>query len=124
MDEAPRGDYPRTMEWSQYQLRAITMDTIERYFKQLAYGTSTPGPNAMPTHYRSTSLEQYKKAISFDMPHKISAWDVRSGSGNPTKSVPVIVVRTVRKMDYRKQGRPSRAKRGMRREAYHKTMQI
>jgi hypothetical protein len=115
--KAPGGEYPRTMEWDQEQLLAIVPDAIARYFKQLAYGTSTPGPHDMPTHCRSTNLEQYKKAISFYMPNKILAWDVPSASGNPTKSVPVNdVVNTVCKMERRKQGRPSCAKWDMKRE--------
>jgi hypothetical protein len=121
----PGGEDPRTMEWNQEQLLTIVPDAIASYFKQLAYGTSTPGQKDMPTHCRGTNLEQYKKAISFYMPNKISAWDVRSASGNPTKSVPVNdVVNTIRKMECRKQGRPSCAKRDMKREEYHMTMRI
>jgi hypothetical protein len=125
ISKAPGGEYPRTMEWDQEQLLAIVPKAIASYFKKLAYGTSTPGPHDMPTQCRSTNLEQYKKAISFYMPNKILAWDVWSASGNPTKSVPVNdVVNTVRKMECRKQGRPSCAKRDMRREEYHMTMRI
>jgi hypothetical protein len=123
--KAPGGNYPRTIEWNQEQLLAIVLDAIARYFKQLAYGTSTPGPNDMPTHCRITNLEQYKKAISFYMPNKISAWDVRWASGNPTKSVPVNnLVNTVCKRECRKQGRPSCAKRYMKREEYRMTIWI
>jgi hypothetical protein len=113
------------MEQSQYQLLAITPDAIARYFKKLAYGTPMPGPNDTPTHYRSSNLEQNKKAISFYMPNNHSSWDVHSGSGNPSKLVPVNdVFNTVRKMECRKQGRPSCAKRDMKREEYHNTMRI
>jgi hypothetical protein len=125
IDKDPGGDYPRTMEWNQEQLLATVTDAIARYFKQLAYCTSTTGPNDMPTHCRSTKLKQYKKAISFYMPNKISEWDVRLALGNPTKLVPLNdVVSTVRKMDCRKQGRPSCAKWDMKREEYHMTMRI
>jgi hypothetical protein len=59
------------------------------------------------------------------MPNKILTWDVRSGSGNPTKSVPVNdIVNTVRKMECRKQGHPSCAKCDMKRYESHKTMRI
>jgi hypothetical protein len=121
----PGGEYPRTMEWDQEQLLAIVHDAIASYFKQLAYGTSTPGPKDMPTHCCSTNLEQYKKAISFYMPNKISTCDVRLASGNPIKSVSVNdVVNTVRKMECRKQGRPSCAERDMKREEYRMQMRI
>jgi hypothetical protein len=113
------------MEWDQEQLLVIVPDAIASYFKQLAYGTSTPGPNDMLTHCRSTNPDQYKKAISFYMPNKISAWDVRSASGNPTNLVPVNdVVNTVHKMECRKQGRPSCAKQDMNRDEYRMTMRI
>jgi hypothetical protein len=116
IDKATGGDYPRTMEWD-HQLLAIAPDAIASYFKQFAYGTSTSGPNDMLTHGNSTNLEQYKKAIYFYMPKKISAWDVRSASCNTTKSVPVNdVVNTVRKMECRKQVRPSCANWDMKRE--------
>jgi hypothetical protein len=79
----------------------------------------------MPTHYRSSNLEQNKKAISFYMPNKNYPWNVHSGSGNPFKSVPVNdVVNTVHKMECRKQGRPPCAKWDMKREEYCKTMRI
>jgi hypothetical protein len=125
IDKDPGGDYPRTMEWDQEQLLAIVPDAIASYFKQLAYGTSTPDPNYMPTYCHSTNLEQYKNAISFYMPNKISAWDVRLASGTPTKSVLVNdVLSTVCKMECRKQGRPSCAKRDMKREEYRTAIRI
>jgi hypothetical protein len=53
------------------------------------------------------------------------AWDVRSSSGNPSRYVPVNnTVATVRKLECRKQGCPSCAKRDMQRAEYRKTMHI
>jgi hypothetical protein len=84
-----------------------------------------PQRQAQTTRPRSTNLEQNKKTISFYMPNNISTWDVRSGSDNPTKPVPVNdVVNTVRKMECRKKGRPSCAKWDMQRDEYHKKMRI
>jgi hypothetical protein len=58
------------------------------------------------------------------MPNKISAWDVRSASDNPTSKLGPEndVVNTVRKMECRKQGRPSCTKWDMKREEYRMTM--
>jgi hypothetical protein len=118
-------DYPRSMVWTQDELLEITPDEIARWFKLLAYGTSTPSPTELPTFCRSSNLEQAKKSISFFMPNKHMLWDVRSSSGNPSKSVPVNdTVATVRKLECRKQGRPSCAKRDMKRAEYRKTMRI
>jgi hypothetical protein len=59
------------------------------------------------------------------MLNKISAWDVCSASGNPSKSVPVNdVVNTVRKMECRKKGRPSCARRDMKRDEYRMIIRI
>jgi hypothetical protein len=126
IDEAPGGDYARTIEWGQEKLLEITPDAIARYFKKLGYGTLTQGPNDMPTHCRSSNLEQKKEVISFYMHNnKYFLWDVRSCLGNPTKSVTVNdVVNTVRKMECRKQGRPVCSKWDMKREDYRKTMRI
>jgi hypothetical protein len=125
IDEAPGGDYPRMMEWSQDQLLRITPDDIAGYFKKLAYGTPTPGPSDMPAHCRSSNLEQNKKAISFYMPNKHSPWDACSGSGNPSESVPVNdVVNTVHNMECGKQGHPMCTKREMKQDAYRKAMRI
>jgi hypothetical protein len=79
----------------------------------------------MPRHFPSTNLKQYKKALSFYMPNKISVWDVRLASENHIKLVPVkYVVNTVRNMECRKQALPSCAKRDMKREEYRMAMRI
>jgi hypothetical protein len=118
-------DYPISMVWTQDELLEITPDEIARWFKLLAYGTATPSPTEHPTFYRSSNLEQAKKSISFFMPNKHMSWDVRSSSGNPSKSVTVNdTVATVRKLECRKQGRPSCSKRDMERAEYRKTMRI
>jgi hypothetical protein len=117
--------YPRTFQFSQEQLLSITPDHVSRWMKKLAYGTPTPGPTDNPTHCRSSLLAQAKKAISFNMPNKHMPWDVRSNSGNPTRSIPVNdVIKSVKKAEVRKQGRPSCAKRDMKRNEYQKTMRI
>lgn len=118
-------DYPRTIEFSQEQLLDITPDDVARWMKKTAYGTPTPGPNDNPTNCRSSNLEQAKKAVSFFMPNKHMPWDVRSNSGNPTRSIPVNdVIKDVKKAEVRKQGRPSQAKRDIKRNEYRKTLRL
>jgi hypothetical protein len=113
------------MVWTQDELLEITPDKIARWFKLLAYGTARPIPTELPTFCRSSNLEQAKKSISFFMPNTHILWDVRSSSGNPSKSMPVNdTVATVQKLECRKQGRPSCAKRDMKRAEYRKTMRI
>jgi hypothetical protein len=118
-------DYPRSMVWTPDELLGITPDKIARWFKLLVYGTATPSLTDIPTFFRSSNLEQAKKSILFFIPNKHISWDVRSSSGNPSKSVSVNdTVTIVRKLEFRKQGRPSCTKRDMKRAEYHKTMRI
>jgi hypothetical protein len=117
--------YPQTIEFSEEQLLTISPSHISQWMKQTAYGTPTPGPIDNPTHCRSSVLEQAKKSISWFMPNKHMSWDVRSNSGNPTKSVPVNdVIKDVKKAEVRKLGKPSQAKRDMKRSEFSKTLRI
>jgi hypothetical protein len=125
IDVEEEDHYPRTFQFSQEKLLDVTPDHVSRWFNKLAYDTPTPGPTDYPTHCRSSKLQQAKKAISWNMPNKHMPWDVRSNSGNPTRSIPVNdVIKLVMKAEVRKQGRPSCAKRDMKRNEYHKTMRI
>ena len=63
---------------------------------------------------RSSSLYFYKKAISYFMPNKLLGWNVQTMSGNPTKSVIVNeVINKVKKMEVRRQGKSSQARRAL-----------
>lgn len=91
----------------------------------LAYGSEAPGPEDRPLKCRSSTLEQVKKGISFFMPHKIAPWNVETSYGNPTRSVAVNnVIKYVRKHEVHKEGRPSRAKRDIKRNEFVLTMRI
>jgi hypothetical protein len=118
--------YPQTIEFSEEQLLDITPSQISQWMKKTVYGTPTPGPNNHPTHCRSSVLEQAKKSISpWFMPNKHMSWDVRSNTGNPTKSVPVNdVIKDVKKAEVRKLCKPLQAKRDMKRGEFSKTLQI
>ena len=61
---------------------------------------------------RSTTLEYYKKSISFFHPMKRSPWNPLAKVGNPTLSQEVNeVIEYVRKLEVRKRGRPPKATR-------------
>jgi hypothetical protein len=45
IDGVARDEYPNDMVFEEEKLLEITPDDIARHFKNLAYGTSTPGPN-------------------------------------------------------------------------------
>jgi hypothetical protein len=82
-------DYPRTREFTEAELLKLTPDHIEIWTKQMAYGTSIPGPTNLPTFCPRSTLEHAKKASSFYMPNKHMSWDARSKAGNPSKSIVV-----------------------------------
>jgi hypothetical protein len=42
-------DYRRTREFTEAKLLELTPDHISSWMKQMAYGTSTPGPTDFPT---------------------------------------------------------------------------
>jgi len=70
------------------------------------YGTTTPGPDAKSQFGGSSSLESYKKNISYYMPNKLLGWNVETKTGNPTRSVPVNqLIRKVKKMKYESEGK-------------------
>jgi hypothetical protein len=63
---------------------------------------------------RVSTLDMYKKSISFYMPNSIPTWDRLNNRGNPTKSVEVNnFLKLVAKFEVRKKGRPSCAKRAL-----------
>jgi hypothetical protein len=49
------------------------------------YGKEDLGPEDNPIHGRASSLEYYKKALSYFMPNRLMAWNVVAQVGNPTK---------------------------------------
>ena len=119
-------EYDADHRYSEAELLEITPEDVARFLKALAYHTSVPGPNDLPPVYaRSNTLAQTKKAISYFMPHRDASWNVHAKYGNPTKSRVVnYVIKDVRKMEVRKQGKASQAKRDMKRPEFRKTLQL
>jgi hypothetical protein len=106
--------YPKGHQFSQEELLSIRPRDIVRWMCRDAFGTPDPGPDDKPTERRSAGLGFAKKAISFFMPHKNMHWNVSTEMGNPTKSVAVNdLMKQVRKMEVRKQGKKSNAKRDL-----------
>jgi hypothetical protein len=64
-----------------------------------------PAPSDNPTHGRCSSLEYYKKALSYFMPNRHNEWDEVTLRGNPTKSQEVLdVIKAVKKKEVLRQG--------------------
>lgn len=92
----------------------VTPDEITRWLCLKSFGVEFPEPDENPTVCRSTSLEVYKKALSWYMPNNLSGWDHINNTGNPTKSKPVNdLINYVRLKEVRKQGVAPAAKRAL-----------
>jgi hypothetical protein len=92
----------------------ITPDDVTRWLCVKCFGVEYPDPDDPPSLCRSTSLEVYKKALSWYMPNRIQPWDCRNNTGNPTKSKEVNeIIKHVKKKEVRKQGKAPASKRAL-----------
>lgn len=82
-------EYPMETTFSEHHLRGILPVDIERWFKKKVYGTTEPSALDFPTQQKPSSLEHYKKALSFYMPDREIVWHEATRTGNPTKSFEV-----------------------------------
>ena len=102
--------YAKDHKFTESELLTITPELVYAYSAFKTYGIPNPGVDDFPTEGRSSSIEFSKKAISFFMPNQLAHWDVRTKSGNPTKSVQVNdLIKAVKKAEVRKQGVASSA---------------
>ena len=107
-------DHDKAYSFTQEELLALRPNHIRRYMCFKVYGVPDPGDGDNPMEGRSSSLEYYKKAISYFMPNKLIAWDAQLERGNPTRSVEVNeLIKLVKKKEVRKQGKQSAARRPM-----------
>ena len=106
--------YGKDHTFTKDELLTITPELIYSFCANKVYGKPNPTEEDNPTKGRSASIEFTKKAISFFMPNRLAHWDVRTGSGNPTKSVKVNdLIKLVKKKEVRRQGTISSARRPM-----------
>jgi hypothetical protein len=82
--------YPRETVFEQDILVGIKPRDIERWMCKKVYGVPDPGLDDHPIHGRSSSLEFYKKALSYFMPNKRMGWNEVTQAGNLTKSSEII----------------------------------
>ena len=103
--------YPSDTDFEQDVLVQIKPRDIERWMCKKVYGMTDPGLDNHPIHGRSSSLEFYKKALSYFMPNKRMGWNEVTQTGNPTKSSEIIDQRKkVKKEAVRKTGKKSSAR--------------
>jgi ribosomal protein L32 len=104
-------------------IATITPEELVRWFRLIAFGTETPGPDDRPTLRRSTGIAFCKKAISYYMADGSAQWNTQAQTGNPTMSKAVNkLLAEIKKHEVRKQGKKSNAKRDMKRAEFKKTL--
>ena len=76
--------YDMETDFTQEQRAAIRPTDVERWMCLKVYGVPNPGPDDNPTLGRSSSLLYYKKALSYYMVNRLTAWNEILQVGNPT----------------------------------------
>ena len=80
-----------------------------------------PGVDANPISARSSSLQYWKKAISFFHPNRLMVWSDGRQEGNPTRSIEINnLIKRVKKKEVRKQGVASQTRRAITEEEFRK----
>jgi len=117
--------YHRTHQFTNENYALVKPEHICRWFKLLAYGTETPGPDDRPTLRRSSGLAFVKKALSYFFPDNTTPWNTAAQSGNPTMAKAVNkLLDAIKQAEVRKQGKQSNAKRDMKRSEFRKTLEL
>ena len=117
--------YDMETDFTQEQRAAIRPTDVERWMCLKVYGVPNPGPDDNPTLGRSSSLAYYKKALSYYMVNRLTAWNEISQVGNPTRSVEVNnLIKRVKKKEVRKQGKKSSARRPLEPAEFVSTLSI
>jgi hypothetical protein len=107
------------------QLVTITPNDLKRWMCLKSYGVADPAVDANPTAGRSSSLEFYKKALSYYMPNRLTPWNVITATGNPTRSIEINeLIKKIKKKEVRKQGKQSSARRPLERVEFEQTLEM
>ena len=113
--------YAREYICSDEELIAITPRMVFRWMNFRTFGTIIPAVDANPISARSSSLQYWKKAISFFHPNRLMVWSDGRQEGNPTRSIEINnLIKRVKKKEVRKQGVASQTRRAITEEEFHK----
>ena len=117
--------YEKGKVFTRAELEEITPATVKEYLCYCAYGDPHPNyDHDFPSKCRATTLEQYKKSISYFMPNKGPSW-IDGRGGNPTKSDVVHeCIRAVRRAEVRGKGATSCVKRAMTEAEFLKVLEL
>ena len=112
--------YADDHEFTVQELSGLKPEDIYKWMAMKAYHMEDPGPDDQPLYGRASSLEYYKKAISYFMPNRIMSWNELQHVGNPTRSADVNdLITAVKKKQVRGLGAPSKADRAFEKGEFH-----
>ncbi len=87
------------------ELCAIQPKHVLRWMNFRTFGTIIPAIDDNPISVRSSSLQYWKKAISFFHPVRLMVWSARRREGNPSRSIEINnLIKRLKKKEVRKQG--------------------
>ena len=102
-------EYPAGTTFSQERLRQITPEDLVRYLNYEVYGNETPADDN-EAQIRSSTVEFWKKALSYFMPNRMMVWNEIASVGNPTRSALVNqLIKVMKRKEVCGQGQSSRA---------------
>ena len=78
-------DYASDHAFEDQELGAIQPIELKRWFTFKVYGKADIVSDDKPTEGRSSSIEFWKKAISYYMPNRLIGWNSLRLEGNPTR---------------------------------------
>ena len=115
-------ELPKGTEISRERISQLTPKDLMRWFNMQVFTTETPRDDAKPVA-RSTSVEFWKKALSYFMTNRLMAWNEISGVGNPTRSAELNnLIKYIKKKEVQKQGVTSQAQRALTHEEFKSTL--
>jgi hypothetical protein len=107
-------DFARDYVYNDAELCVITPQHILEWMNMKTFGIPNPPVDANPISARSSSLQYWKKAISFFHPNRLMEWSAGRNEGNPTRSIEINnLIKQVKKKEVRKQGVASQTRRPM-----------
>ena len=107
-------EFARDYVYTDEELCTLTPTNILQWMNVKTFGTPNPPVDANPISARSSSLQYWKKAISFFHPNRLMEWSSGRNEGNPTRSIEINnLIKRVKKKEVRKQGVASQTRRPM-----------
>lgn len=115
MEFTDKTTYGDDYEFATISLTSLSPSDVYRFLATQAYGVSNPVQGVHePTACRASSLQYYKKALSYFMPRNKQPWDEITLVGNPTRSKLVqSLIDAVLKSELRGDGKDSQEKRAL-----------